>query len=387
MLYLSAIILSFFLSFLLLTKNNKSQADYILLAWLIVTGFHLLTFYLFSTDQFNSFPLLVALGFPLPLAQGPFLYLYTRQQTTSTHFRKILLLHFLPVFLSYLMFMKFYLMTSSQQAEIFNQKGKGYELQMMINVYAIYLSGIIYVTLSLMRLLRYRKNIVNQFSNTEKINFNWLLYLIIWIALIWIVILFVQEDKLIFGAAALFVIWLGYFGIKQVQVFSQHTNRYSVTDYKKSNEKNQEAISAQTINAADDFTDEINTDDTKYQKSSLNEELSSAIHERLKKMMTEEKVYKNPDLTLNDLANSLDVHPNHLSQVINSKEKRNFYDLINEKRVEEFCDQVKKGINKQYTLLAIAFECGFNSKASFNRNFKKYTGLSPSDYLKKFSQG
>jgi AraC-like DNA-binding protein len=87
-------------------------------------------------------------------------------------------------------------------------------------------------------------------------------------------------------------------------------------------------------------------------------------------LMAEQKPFKNPDLTLNELAGMLEVHPNYMSQVINSKEKKSFYDLINEKRVEEFIKLISQPSNQQYTLLAISFDCGFNSKASFNRNLR-----------------
>ena len=85
---------------------------------------------------------------------------------------------------------------------------------------------------------------------------------------------------------------------------------------------------------------------------------------------------------MDDLAKKLDVLPNYLSQVINSKENKTFYDLVNEERVNAFIQNIKKPASQQYTMLAIAFDCGFNSKASFNRNFKKYTGHTPSEYVK-----
>ena len=97
--------------------------------------------------------------------------------------------------------------------------------------------------------------------------------------------------------------------------------------------------------------------------------------------MTEKKIYTEPELTLNSLAKLLEVHPNHLSQVINSIEGKNFYDFINFYRIEEFKRLVIRPESKNYTLLSLAYECGFNSKTSFNRNFKKSTGLSPSEFL------
>jgi YesN/AraC family two-component response regulator len=98
--------------------------------------------------------------------------------------------------------------------------------------------------------------------------------------------------------------------------------------------------------------------------------------------MQSQKLYKNAELTLDDLANSLKVLPNHLSQVINSTENKNFYDYINNLRINEFIELIALLENQKFTLLSLAFECGFNSKTSFNRNFKKATGLTPSEYIK-----
>jgi AraC-like DNA-binding protein len=368
----------------LITKRNKTHADFILAAWLGVIGFHLLAFYLFFTNQQFEFPTTVALGISLPLAHGPFLYLYTRRQTTSSPFDKKQILHFLPVLLSYLLYIKFYFLPFEQKVEVFQQKGVAFQTQAIINLYAIYVSGILYSFLSLRRLLKYRKNLVHQFSNTEKINFTWLLYLIIWLLIIWIIILFLKQDKLIFGAVSLFVIWLGYFGIKQVKVFNQNTSGPNENptltakgNSKESNFNFNKNVEKNDLSAIDD-----NSDNSKYQKSTLSEQDATLIHEKLMNLMAEQKPYKNPDLTLNELAKIVEVHPNYLSQVINSKEKKSFYDLINEMRVDEFIKQTSQPSSLQYTLLAISFDCGFNSKASFNRNFKKYTGLTPRDFVK-----
>ena len=90
----------------------------------------------------------------------------------------------------------------------------------------------------------------------------------------------------------------------------------------------------------------------------------------------------NLELTLTELAKALDVHPHYLSQAINTFEGKTFYDYVNTLRVEEFKRLVALPESKKYTLLALALDCGFNSKTSFNRNFKSVTGLAPSEYLK-----
>ena len=113
----------------------------------------------------------------------------------------------------------------------------------------------------------------------------------------------------------------------------------------------------------------------------MGEEQAERIYRQLVRCMTDQKLFSDTELTLAALAKTLDVHPNHLSQVINSFEGKNFYDYINYHRVEEFKKLAPLPGNRNYTLLSLAYECGFNSKTSFNRNFKKVTGISPSEYL------
>lgn len=374
MLYLSGILLSFFLFFVLLAKKGKSPADKILVAWLCLIGIHLFAYYFFSEGNRDRFPSLMVLGFALPLVHSPLLYLYTLHQTSPIRFKPVYLLHFLPVLGSWLLYLPFHFLPQNEQVEIILGKGIGFEREMQIHQLAIYLSGIVYVGLSLNTLLKYRRNLVNQFSNTERINFNWLLYLIIWMMLIWIVIFIAHSDKLIFTAVSLFVIWIGFFGIRQEQVFNLTGKKKGGDD-----DADQGQLGAEDMPASDEQA-------VKYQRSPLSMEDVNRIYEQLKNLMFEKKPFINPDLTLNELAGMMEIHPNHLSQVINSKEHKNFYDLVNERRIEEFKKLTSTTSSQRFTLLALAFECGFNSKASFNRNFKKYTGLTPSDYLKTLTE-
>ena len=128
--------------------------------------------------------------------------------------------------------------------------------------------------------------------------------------------------------------------------------------------------------------EEIEVHRKKYAKSGLNEDRAQDLHQRLEELMHDEKLFTEPELTLTDLANRLEIHPNYLSQVINEVAGVNFYDYINHHRVEEFKRQIVLPHNQRFTLLAIAYDCGFNSKSAFNRYFKKMTGFSPSDYVK-----
>ncbi len=108
-----------------------------------------------------------------------------------------------------------------------------------------------------------------------------------------------------------------------------------------------------------------------------NESLLQPIAVRLNKLMEEQQPYLDPDLNLNQLAELLEVKPYLLTQTLNQVIQKKFSDYINEYRIKE----VKRLFNDpnfdHYTLLAIANEAGFNSKATFNRIIKKHTGKSP----------
>lgn len=97
--------------------------------------------------------------------------------------------------------------------------------------------------------------------------------------------------------------------------------------------------------------------------------------------MNTEKPYLEPDLALPDLARRLHTNAVLLSQVINAGTGKNFNDFINEYRVEEFKRQVRQPANAHLSFLGLALDCGFNSKATFNRAFKKFTGLSPKEFV------
>jgi AraC-like DNA-binding protein len=121
----------------------------------------------------------------------------------------------------------------------------------------------------------------------------------------------------------------------------------------------------------------------KYKKSSLSSQHAKQIEHRLQKFMTAEKPYLNPQLTLSDLAEALDVSTNLLSQLLNEHIGKNFYDYVNAYRLKYFLTLSKDPIYQHFTLLSLAYEAGFNSKTTFNAFFKKSLGTTPSEYIKR----
>lgn len=355
MFYAFGISLSFFLSFLLFTKKGKSNSDNILGIWLLIIGVHLFLFHFH--DHIDKYYLPYYLYLPcFPLLHGPMLYFYVTSITNQdSKLKKSWILHFLPILIIYLLSIRFFILPYPEKLKIFELKGKGFEIESWIKTIFIMVSGVFYIFLCLHLLNKHKKNIKNRFSEIEKINLIWLRFLIYGLGLIWVAV-FTQKDFLIFSLVTLFVILLGYFGIKQMGIFSQK-NINSNIEVSNGSEKEKSI-------------------DIKVIKPELLE-----IHKQLIDFVTKEQPYLDPELTLPELAKQIGVHANILSNVINNIESKSFYDFINQKRIETFKQKVLLPENQKYTLLTLAYDCGFNSKTAFYRNFKNLTGQSPSQYL------
>jgi AraC-like DNA-binding protein len=121
--------------------------------------------------------------------------------------------------------------------------------------------------------------------------------------------------------------------------------------------------------------------------TSVNEKPDDAFvrewKEKILQVVVAEKAFADPELSLTDLAKKLNTNISILSKAINKSFGMNFNDFINYYRVQAIIEKLKAGEQKTQTLLGIAFDCGFNSKATFNRAFKKVTSVSPKEWLSK----
>lgn len=366
MIYIIGIAITFFLSFILLTKKGKSTADLILLIWLCVILVQLILFSIVSTNEYLKFPYLLGIEIPLPLLHGPFLFLYTVALSSGQLSRPNIFLHFIPFAIAFITVIPFLILSSKKKIIVYQNEGEGFETLSTIIFVGIIISGIIYTILSLRVLSNHKKKIKDNFSSIEKINLQWLFRLLIGLSFIWVIVLF-ADDEIIFSAVVLFVAFIGYYGIKQVGVFTNQ-QVLELSPAIESKELAELSVAAPEV--------------SKYNKSALSDSQLKAIHGELVQLMEQKKLFLTPELTLIMVAEELEIHPNTISQVINTVEQNNFFDYVNTLRIEEFKERIADPDNQKYTLLSLAYECGFNSKTSFNRNFKNLTGKSPSEYLK-----
>jgi len=362
---------AFFFSGLLFQKKTRAIHDNILISWLVYLGSFIGIYAFYSHELFTNFKLLSISLLSLFMLHGPFLYIYIltlvsgRQQLSWTH-----LVHILPFVI-----FNFYILISSFNPELsgklnIERLSQEYDPPFLFLFFLILtaLSGTVYLLLTIRLFRKLDLKIFYNYSSSTDIDLNWLRKLVLVFGIVWTILIgvtIIHHVFLMFSmvfctdglflSLSVFVILIGYFGLKQKLIFSSEDVLVTREDPK-------------TL--------------TKYAGSRLTDSEAQQHAEKLTDYMNSSKPYLNPDLSLSQLAEEIGISSHYLSQVINEKFKLNFFDFVNRYRVEAFKENIKDPRYSNYSFLGIAFECGFNSKSAFNRIFKQVTGLTPSQYKK-----
>jgi AraC-like DNA-binding protein len=125
----------------------------------------------------------------------------------------------------------------------------------------------------------------------------------------------------------------------------------------------------------------IISSEKRYKKSALDEQMMNQYEVSLTKFMQKSKIYLEAEISLEELSDKTKIPKHHLTQLLNERFGKNFYTFINEYRIGEAMERLKNP-DTDTSILSLAFDCGFNSKSSFNNYFKKVTGLTPSAFRK-----
>ncbi len=368
MLFLIGTTITFFLELLLLSKKHKSLPDKLLAIWLAFMGIHLFLFFLRYTGSIYNTPFLLGLELPFPFIHGAFLIIYVRTLTRQMPGKKsLLLLYFIPVIFSYLLFYPFFLLESTQKIITYQQKGFGFENRLSIHFIAIIILSMLYILHTVHLLKQHRKNIKNLFSATEKNNLKWLGYLTYGLGILYL-ISFLMDEIYVFSLLVIFVHFIGFMGIRQVDIFTQAKSNESFLPV-----DNKPVLAGES------------EEKPKYAKSGLSHAKANEIYQELQVLMQKEELFAISNITLAQLAERINVHPNYLSQIINDKTGGNFYAFINNLRIEKFMQLLQDPRNRKIKIISLAYDCGFNSKSSFHKYFKNKIGLTPGEYLTKLN--
>ena len=358
-------------AFLLLKRYVKKRhlADLFLALLLLITGYRRTTYIIGFMGWYDTFRTtkINYMLFDVTLIIGPLLYFYVKSLTKARfQFRRIDWIHFVPValFICYEAFMWAY---DAMQPD-FHLSQNGYWMEnidwVYVSPFAVifgYSSQLLYYAFAVQVYWLYRERIKEHFSNTYQLELNWIRhFLTAYVALFALLSIMEIIDEHIADlhwtqhwwghlAGALVMLYVGIKGY-----FTDLSQLYHLTF----------GIKKEEVVPTD-----VERRKLEEQKTKLLQYLQTA------------KPYLNPELTLADLARQLNTTTSNLSKTINAGFSKNFKDFINEYRIEAVKEKLKNGETEQLTLLAIAFDCGFNSKATFNRTFKKFTNHTPSQFL------
>ena len=360
---------AFFFLILLLRKTPKASHDKLLMFWLMCLGVSV-AWYGSTMNVFDETPILSSGIIATFLLHGPFMYLYV-SDLTSDHksYHALKLSHFLP-FIAFII----YLVISAQ----FPEYARGISVEHSENLseppllFVFFLiitalSGTVYFFLAFRKYKSIKRSSENYSAKDN--NLEWLGKLITIFGIVWTLLIIVAVIHHIFHlftikfctnglflSLSAFIILIGYYGLNQKEVF---------INFKSENDNNKLPTS---------------TKELKEHGAILKDEGLEKCFRDVESFMITEKPYLDPELTLPKLAKDLDVPAHQLSQVINEIHQRNFFDFINQYRVEEVKNKIQDEQFKNYSLLAIAYDSGFNSKSAFNRVFKKITSMTPSQF-------
>ena len=378
-------------TFLLLTRKKNNAASFLLIVFMLLVSFQALLNAFDTRAFFLAYPHLSRISWLLPSLFGPLVYLFTKKITSQVqHLQQedgIQLLPFAFYFgtLSHWFFSS--LAEKIRNLLDFDELSKtdfGWLNQLSILIVLFYL------ILTLRQLRNYRKRIENTFSELSTRRFEWIkTFVFSMLAILFVSALVFYGRKwnipfltnfyhYNYGLLLLLVYWMAYKCIIQPELYlpekapdsATFGEEVSLLPVGKVAQSNEMVLSVSIIQ------------EKKYQKSGLDADISGDLYSKLLAYMDTFKPHLEPDLTIYKLAVDLAVPRHHLSQVINEKAQKTFFDFINAYRVEEVKKRLGDAGMANRNILGMALDSGFNSKATFNAAFKKFTGMTPSAYQK-----
>lgn len=340
-------------SFLVLEKRENRYANRFLSLTIICMC---LTFtpYMLDPSIWHSHRWLAWLPFSLSYWIGPSFYFYVKTLTQSGfRFSPKQLWHFSPIVLNYLHSIYHLIYSGNHHPYyLFHLTAELFESLAIISI-------LFYMMLSMGIINSYQQNLLENVSNTYKIDLKWAKHIVI----------------VIIGSFAIILVFLAVStGISGMVFFDQWNEYrkvvlllYACVLYWLSIHGYRQAQTLQLLPVVN-----------KVQEIS-NEELAKVVRQLDEEMQTQ-KLFKNPELSLMDLSRTVGLPGRTISEAVNSSLNKNFFQYINGYRVKEVQEKLRDPKNSHLKIMSLAYDSGFNSKASFNRIFKSTTGMTPKEY-------
>ena len=378
----SSILLIFFFNALVFTyllllkgiteskKDSKWLAAFIFLGALYIAPFMFGYAGWYSKKSYREF--LFFVPFQQLFLIGPVFFFYVKTLVNNRfQFSRKDLVHFLPAIVYLVYSLIIFIIDKIILDEFyFYADGKDKDLAVWYQVTGL-ISMLFYLFISLRYYFDYRRLMVQEVSFADEIAFKWVKHFAIVFGLILLLrMLFfiLNPEWWEFGRK----FW--YYLCFSILLFYISIAGYSNTIRKNIN------LDARL------FPDILPPENDQIEKANNEKEETLELKkwkEKIDRLFEKEGIHRNPDLTLTDIAELLNTNRNIISKTINQEFGVNFNDFVNEKRAAAVIERLNDHEHMKSTLLGIALDCGFNSKTTFNRAFKKYTGKTPKQFISK----
>jgi len=385
-------------------KNHYYPHKRVLGVFMLVMGVFLTSSILKSngSDDFAIFSNYIIL--PLFLCINPFYYVYTKSLTTSNYkfglstavkFFPAILVLILNIFCYSLISREFELAIIHKSVESLSKEPsiviKLILLIDAVSVYIYYIQLVVYVVLMMILLRKHEKNIKYIFSYDQNISLKWVKAFVVIIIInslleIFIVFISIKFPQLPANIIYLYYFFLfllitilGYFGLKQNEIYQQKKNVPIIL------ENNGVDAEINKNNLIDDIAfEELSDEDLDVLPVTymISTEEQQRITQNIIELVEKEKIFHNSKLSVYDLAEILKTNKTYISVSINNVLKKNFRQFINEYRIDEAKKLLVDPKFDHISIEGIAQTVGFISKSTFNVTFKKQAGVIPSDYRK-----
>ncbi|OGU37506.1 MAG: hypothetical protein A2068_07500 [Ignavibacteria bacterium GWB2_35_6b] len=366
--FVSVLLFLIFSVFLFTLKKGRKRSNYLLGAFFQLSGLQILGFliYNYADNRNNILIHFLTIGDSFLLLIGPVFYFYTLSITKPEFkFLKKDLLHLIPFIIFIIIsIIKFHSKTTEVKYELLKTHAILGEQLILYVIGFINVQIIIYVSVSLLLLKKYNAELKKYFSSLKKINLSWL--------------------KLFFA---------GFISVSFLDLLNFLLNKLSLNPIFSYNSLNDVSLILNLMFASAIIFNGLRNpkvfygilaeqEKEKFIESAHEPPTNNFLLEKLLSFMKEKKPFLNSSLTLNELAKISGIPARTISQLINEKLNKNFFDFINEYRIEESIKILSDKENFRKTIQEILYESGFNSKSVFNTVFKKFTGKTPTEFRK-----
>lgn len=373
----------FILAFVLFFRRNHRKANHIFALLLCLISFHLVLAAFDEKQFFTRFPHLLHITWVMPLLYGPLVIIFFRRiSLISPHFKLQELLFFVPFLISVSVQLPFFLQSSGEKIAYLSNYSRTLSDDFGIMNQFTNFFHLFFFTHALIEFQKHKNHVFQYYSDVSRAQMKWYHHFIriAFILIIFSIIVFYGKKWQIpilesiypfhFLGIVLIIYWTGYKVLHQPLLFGGDVPATFLR------EMPQPAFIPEPLKAGTSGEQE------NARQVKINPVLAQELEQRLKKAMDQEKMYLNSELTIQDVAEKLKTNKQYISEIINRSFHKNFYDYVNDYRIEEFKNLISLPGSDRMNILGLAYEAGFNAKATFNAVFKKKTGLTPSQFIR-----